>query len=410
MDIVGQPTYTNAQIGLEDGDIVLFLESGVYSTGIYQVNGVNASITLTQLHAPNSYADLDKVLILHGPDLPGISTGYPGLELYWNDGAWTQGQQKDYRSEYPLFQLYDDTGVPLQEYQENDFTGDPIFRYTPNTAGVFDPELGFAPSYNEQNLNNDINFELTLNTVKYFTDLGTPSAREIVGYYYAKDIVNVDYTNGWSKIRGSQRTNVFKTHIAKSGENVSFSVDVDNTEHITRYFVEYNGNGYRFTTDDVTDIDTFGETNPNLVWQTDTEYTLYNVVPDSSKLLTITNPYGQFDPNITVITGTQNEYKVTVSSNYEYSTIYYMESDGVYGIRVYGIHVYGIRVYAIRVYAIRVHGIRVYAIRLVSWFNCFSLLGLAFSPCALAPTPLIYGRLHSLAALRGRAGHRDCGG
>ena len=327
VDISGQPTFTNAEIGLEDGDIVLFLESGAYSTGIYQVSGVNSAITLTQLHAPNSYSRLDKVLILHGPDLPGVATGYPGLELYWSGSAWIQGQQKDYRGEAPLFQLYNDTGVALQDFEENDFTGDPIFRYTPNTAGVIDPELGFAANYNEQNNNNDINFELTLNTVKYFTDLGTDAARVIPGYYYAKDIVNVDYTNGWSKIRGSQRTKVFKTHIAQQGETVSFDVDVDNTHHSKTYFVEYNSNGYEFTTDDVTDIDNFGETNPDLVWQSDTAYTLYNIVPDSNKLLVITNPYGQLDPNVTVVTGSQNQYTVTVSSDYEYSTLYYMESD-----------------------------------------------------------------------------------
>ena len=326
--ILGQATYTNAEVSLDTDDIILFIDCGVYSSGIYRVQGVGTAMTLFQLHAPNSYNTLDKVLVLHGPDLPGVSTGYPGLELYWNGAEWVQGQQKQHRGDSPLFQLYSDIGVKLDEYQEPDFEGNTIFRYAPNSAGVFDPELGFAPSYNDANIGNDINFELTLNTVKYSTDLATPAARFINGYYYAKDIVNSKLINGWSKIRGDQRTLAIKTHIATQDETVVFkNVITDNSNHDTTYLIEYTGAGFVFSENSNSDLTAFGEHNPTLCWNTDKTYHITDIIPNSVKRPVFTDPYGNTDPNIIITPMGQNEYELKVLSTYPYSTVYYMESD-----------------------------------------------------------------------------------
>ena len=324
--VIGQASYTNTGRKLQNDDIVLFIDSGVYSSGIYRVGGVGTSITLTPLHLPNSYTTLDKVLVLHGPDLPGINTGYPGLELYWDGNAWKEGQQKLSRGDAPLWQLYSNDGRAIQDFEESTFNGDPIFRYAPNSAGVVVQELGFAPSYNSAN-SGDINFELTLNTQKYITDEGQSSARNIEGYYYAKDIVNGTYTNCWSKIRGGQRTPAFKTHIAKANETVVFkNVTTADSEYSKQYFVQHDSNGFVFTQNDGSDYETVGEHNPTLVWDPDTTYTLEYTIADTTKYPVFLDPYGATNSNITVTNTSQNTYTISIAAAYPYSTVYYMET------------------------------------------------------------------------------------
>ena len=330
VSVIGQSTYTNALVGLADNDYVLVKNGGAYSNGIYQVGGVDTSITFTQVHAPNSYTVLDKVLVLHGPDLAGTATGYPGLELYWDGSNWINGQQKLSRGDHPLFELYDENGFKLSTYQNNDYAGDKFFGYENNTAGVVDPELGFAPKYNTQNNNNDINFFLNLNVKRYQTDIGDLNARDITGYYFAKDIVNVSYINGWSQIRGNQRTPLIKTHIASANETVKFTLASDQLELNPVFWVEttdlVGATGYRISNEMIHDTVEYGETDPDLILQSDVAYTFKLLIPNANQNFRITNPYGALDPNITVTTS-GNNMVVTFGANYAYTTAYYMSED-----------------------------------------------------------------------------------
>ena len=330
VSIIGQPTYTNALVGLANDDYVLVLNGGSYSNGIYQVSGVDTSITFTQVNAPNSYTTLDKVLVLHGPDLAGTDTGYPGIELYWDGSNWINGQQKQSRGDYPLFELYDEVGNKLSVYQNNDYTGDKFFGYEENTAGIVDPELGFAPKYNTQNNNNDINFFFNLNVKRYQTDLGDPAARDITGYYFAKDIVNLSYLNGWSQIRDNQRTPLIKTHIATADEIVKFTLASDQLELNPVFWVETTdlsgATGYRISNEMIHDTVEYGETDPDLILQTGVDYTFKLLIPKANQNFRVTNPYGVLDPNISITT-TGNNMVVTFGANYAYTTAYYMSED-----------------------------------------------------------------------------------
>ena len=330
VSIIGQPTYTNALVGLANDDYVLVLNGGSYSNGIYQVSGVDTSITFTEVNAPNSYTTLDKVLVLHGPDLAGTDTGYPGIELYWDGSNWINGQQKQSRGDYPLFELYDEVGEKLSTYQNNDYAGDKFFGYEENTAGIVDPELGFAPKYNTQNNNNDINFFFNLNVKRYQTDLGDPAARDITGYYFAKDIVNLSYLNGWSQIRDNQRTPLIKTHIATADEIVKFTLASDQLELNPVFWVETTdlsgATGYRISNEMIHDTVEYGETDPDLILQTGVDYTFKLLIPKANQNFRVTNPYGVLDPNISITT-TGNNMVVTFGANYAYTTAYYMSED-----------------------------------------------------------------------------------
>ena len=320
VSVIGQSTYTNAEVGLANDDYVLVLNGGAYSNGIYQVSGVETSITFTEVHAPNSYTTLDKVLALHGPN------EYPGIELHWDGSRWRNGQQKKSRGDAPVFEIYDDKGLKIDTYQNDDYTGDKFFGYEINTAGVVDPELGFAPKYNTQNNNNDINFVMTLNVNRYQTDVGDANAREIDGYYFAKDIVNNTYINGWSQIHGNQRTPLIQTHIATSDEVVKFKLSSSDLEINPEFWVEHDSNGYRISNVMIHDIVEYSETNPNLTLQSDVAYTFKQALPATNKQFKVTNPYGGLDPNITITTS-GNDMVVTFGANYAYSTAYYMDAD-----------------------------------------------------------------------------------
>ena len=329
VSVIGQATYVNALVGLAEDDYVLVLNGGSYSNGIYKVSGVDTSIVFTEVNAPNSHTALDKVLVLHGPDLVGTATGYPGIELYWDGSNWINGQQKQSRGDYPLFELYDEAGNKISTYQNTDYAGERFFGYDLNTAGVVDPELGFAPKYNTQNNNNDINFSLNLNVQRYKRSIGDPNARDITGYYFVKDIVNGCYINGWSKIRDNQRTPLIKTHIASAGETVKFTLASDQIELNPVFWVETTDltgdTGFRITNEMIHDAVEYGETNPDLILQNDVAYTFKKLIPDAGKDFKVTNPYGALDANIT-ITSSGNSITVTIGADYAYSTAYYMNA------------------------------------------------------------------------------------
>ena len=303
-DIIGQSAYLNNRLGLDDGDTVLFLNSGSYSNNIYTVSGAATGNLQLTLATNNSNLNIgDKILIEHGPDnKPGL-VGWSGTELWWNGTTWKFGQQKIFRGDAPKFKLWDDLGNNLESYPDSDYEGDFIFSYVYNTAGVVDPELGFAPQYVESNNNNDLNFSTPIIDKRYFTNLGEVSAKEISGYYYWKDRILQDYHNGWAYIRENQRTPVIKTHIASKNEAVEIDLQTSNINLDTRYGLLHGNNRYVWNSLTAYDRVNHGENNSTLVCKYNTDYVIqkhiFNLTDNDIEFV---DPFGNTHSDITVTT------------------------------------------------------------------------------------------------------------
>jgi hypothetical protein len=70
-----------------------------------------------------------------------------GTSWYFKNDLWVSAQQKTYRNQPPLFELYDVNGVAFSERRSNtNFSGNKIFAYGIGT-GTSDPILGFPLQY-----------------------------------------------------------------------------------------------------------------------------------------------------------------------------------------------------------------------------------------------------------------------
>ena len=74
------------------------------TSSLWTVSGVGTSIALTQLDL--AVIDYDKVTVRLG-------LANEGKEYYWLNNRWNEGQTKTKINQYPLFELYDNDGVPL---------------------------------------------------------------------------------------------------------------------------------------------------------------------------------------------------------------------------------------------------------------------------------------------------------
>ena len=163
--------------GATGGDVGWDVSSTTFDLegSIWRVSGVGESITLEQeLASINSY---DKVYIEQG-------TVYSGTEWYYDGYNWNQTQIKSSTNSAPLFNLYDNNKVILNDvgiYPTSTFVGSKIFGYKIGT-GTNDIELGFPLSYVTGTEQSDIEFCNYLNVDEYTYNTSTA----ITGYKYYK--------------------------------------------------------------------------------------------------------------------------------------------------------------------------------------------------------------------------------
>lgn len=176
-DIEGQSTYTLDGIILENGMSILFQNNAFETTpiewsgdsfpwdhdsdgdgtadkswditgvdfdvssSIWTVSGVGTSISLTKV-AGLTIVDDDKITVKSG-------IVNAGKEYHWTGYAWILSQSKTKFNQPPLYNLYDNSGVVLNDsskYSSSSFTGSKLFGYTVGT-GSNDASLGFPLSY-----------------------------------------------------------------------------------------------------------------------------------------------------------------------------------------------------------------------------------------------------------------------
>lgn len=316
-EIEGEVQFENNGLFLQDDDLVLFTNAGSFSNKIYRVSGTGTSIVLTQEYEPTTSGD--KVLVIHAYD-PAVS----GNEIYWNGSTWVIGQQKESIGSAPLFNLYSYSGDALNDFSDNSFSGDPIWRYKPGN-GILNTELGFVPSYNEA-ASNEVNFELTINNKRYFYDNGSINTKEIVGDYYYRDTSTGKHYSVWLPIRGDQRVPYTKTMVVETDNtSVVFDLGSNKLNRPTEFIVDSTDAGFLIKEVGAYEEHSYKEATPSLILERGTEYTFSDYVPDVSYQIDFYDPYGNSSAEI-VTSRTGNVITVEITDDYPFSTVTYRKA------------------------------------------------------------------------------------
>lgn len=294
-----------------NNDFDLFNNNTFSSDTAYVVSGVGSAITLTPAEV---YNEGEYVIVTQGSQ-----QGYS----YCFDGTnWTVAQLKETKGDHPLFNLYDDEINELASLSGNNFFGDKIFGYKINSAGPFDPELGFAPTYSGQGGFNDFEFEWTLSNNRYNINTTLTSSEEVRGLYNWRDCVENEYFPGWSNVRGGQRVPIIQTEIADGVTAPSFNLGTTEVEYTTEYTLQYTDQGYRWFEHSYIDYHEIGEPNPDLIWKRETNYTVELSIANSLNDVEFVDPYGNSDPEISVST-VGNVATISISDDYAFNKVIY---------------------------------------------------------------------------------------
>jgi hypothetical protein len=133
---------------------------------IYKVEFLNlydetTGLTSRRIHLAEE-PDTDP--ILNECVLVMLGKQYSGQMFWYNGTDWIFAQAKSNVNQAPLFDLFDENGVNLDDsvyYEGSTFRGNKIFSYKP-TTGPLDSELGFALSYKNISNFGDILFDFNL--------------------------------------------------------------------------------------------------------------------------------------------------------------------------------------------------------------------------------------------------------
>ena len=239
--LTGQPAGTEVDgVRLVDNDRILVIndQDPERSNRIFKVYGIsNANAISLSIESDGESKFGDPVV----GETVYVTSGnvYGGETLYYNGTTWIEGQQKKLYNQAPLYQLYDDNGISLNdpvEYPHSSFAGSTLFQYDTSTAYPVDPILGLnvvTDSFGAPEFTN------TLETQVY-TYLSNFLTTNINGYYFIS--LNGQFLNHWHKapydskqymldqfIVGPQ-TNIapsFTVKAATSGNNIpGFNVGV----------------------------------------------------------------------------------------------------------------------------------------------------------------------------------------
>lgn len=202
--IIGLPNATVDTRALVNGDTIIFSnESATNRNKIYTVGGVGSSITLT---ATTTIAE---------NDIYNIDSGFNhlGKELKLSSGEIVEIQRKTNPNVDPLFNLYDDNKIALDNvgtYPQSSFKGGKIFGYKIGT-GSNDTELGFPLAYSNYKTVSEITFTDYLKNSQYTsTAFGSSTATLIKGDYYYKCSTDGsdEYHNNFKSVNTPSRQKV----------------------------------------------------------------------------------------------------------------------------------------------------------------------------------------------------------
>tara|TARA_R110000850_G_scaffold28106_6_gene78865 strand:+ start:310 stop:11376 length:11067 start_codon:yes stop_codon:yes gene_type:complete len=305
---------TNFDSGASSGGAYGPSYSAAFSRGVqtatannaYIVSGVGTNITISPAVFDPFVAD-DYVIVAKGTEKG---------EIYCFDGnTWSLAQTKETRGDAPLFKLYNDELIALNDFDAPDFAGDKIFGYKENATGAFDRELGFTPTFTDQGSFNNYRFEWTLSNTRYNEDVVDNDNHEILGLYYWKDWVNDEHYNGWSNIRGGQRVPVIQTQVAADAADIVFDLGTTDFSQPTEFTISYEDGAYQWHDHSYIDFTPIGYANPDFVWQSGVDYTVNLLIANSTAPIQFVAPIRVPSLSVTGITLAGNApVEITVAS------------------------------------------------------------------------------------------------
>lgn len=222
LDIIGQPAFELDGLSLEDGNLILFTGDSDVSKNnrVYQVFGIA------------DYGQIGLALVANGLDQYGAPVAGEGIKInrgivngnsqYYYDGtSWVLAQMKITDNQPPIFNLYDLTGIRLDdvvEYPASTFTGSKLFNYVEDSSAAQDPYLNIPLNFTTFG---ELNFTNLISDQRFsFNRFGATT--EINGYYFFKtfetaaDLGQDKFENDWHKSATKSRQLVRDTYVIQS--------------------------------------------------------------------------------------------------------------------------------------------------------------------------------------------------
>ena len=214
---------------------IRFITSGESITGrIYTVRFTGTPQTINLLFEDAIEIKDEQKIYVEDGDRNGTK------EWVWRNNSWTQLQHKSNVNQAPLFELYDNSGVELDnlaKYPNSIHKGNKIFNYNEVSTGTADKVLGLKLIRKELQQVNDIEFKDFLSDKVYY------GPNEIKSYYFwnkfnispdtssnqdvppTERITNRTYGNNWNST-GTIKQRVVKKYVASYKDENAFDVPV----------------------------------------------------------------------------------------------------------------------------------------------------------------------------------------
>jgi len=243
-------------VALADGMRVVFAKDTdpIVKNKIYKVNFVLASdstkvINLTE--EPDAVASRgESVFVEFGEDNQGKT-------FYFDHDAdsaltWQDSQEKTKLNQSPLFNLYDNNHVLIndaQTYPSSSFTGSKIFSFQTSDSATEDTVLGMKIKYNTINNVGDIVFDSdhTDGTFTYRNGNSTETKNLAETHlHYNKSLTSHDSVGAWTKRPTGAKQRVIRTYFVDATEKKLFPIDFyKNSVDLTDLEVSVLVNGSR---------------------------------------------------------------------------------------------------------------------------------------------------------------------
>ena len=217
-------------IQLQQGQLAVFMQDTTVNNQLLQVNIDPGNDIVTFVHIGTVAVDQDIVFATLDAPYNGLKRGQT---YYYSAGQWVEAVNEKYQANQPpLFQLYDHTGVKLDDYTSSSFGGSKIFSYQVNSTpgAAIDPVLKFPIVYTGIGQATDIMFENNLITDRYNYN---SDGKNISGYYYYKLHGSQLMYNSWNLYN----SNPLNTPSTNELQDISKQRVID--KFVVGYGVEY---------------------------------------------------------------------------------------------------------------------------------------------------------------------------
>jgi len=224
--VEGAIGYSVDGVPLVNGMRVLFTaEQDILHTGkIFRVEFIRhkgkRQISLVEEQDSNPLEN-ETVLVLNGQE-------YKGKMFYFDGSVWQIAQDKNGVNQQPLFDLFDNSGVSLQNYDNSNFVGNKIFSYRVGNVSN-DSELGFPLSYRSINNIGDLVFDFNLlGEIFTYTNANGETITESTSDAFVqkyKNRTSYQTINGWSKVEGNSQQRVLRQYVSQSNQT-DFAIDM----------------------------------------------------------------------------------------------------------------------------------------------------------------------------------------